>query len=108
MPEPSQTIYWDSCVFISYLKETAGRIEIIAALLEKAQRGEIEIVTSTCTIVEVAFIASEQSGHQSRKRRGVSHVRTQMGEVSVAHIHSEDLRTLRSWRHPAPASLNEL
>lgn len=60
MPDPPRTLYWDSSVFLSYINETAARIETLDELLERAARGEIEIVTSVCSIVEVAFVSSEQ------------------------------------------------
>ncbi len=53
-------IYWDSCVFLSYVNEDAERVSHISALLEDARNGEIEIVTSTVSVVEVAFGAAEQ------------------------------------------------
>lgn len=62
MPDPTRRIYWDSCVFLSYLEEEAGRIEILETLRHQSARGEIEIVTSVATIVEVAFVATERAG----------------------------------------------
>jgi predicted nucleic acid-binding protein len=43
-----------------YLNETEGRAPHIEALLTLAEAGKLEIVTSTVTIAEVAFAASEQ------------------------------------------------
>lgn len=63
MPDPSRRLYWDSSVFLSYINETADRIEVIDELLDQSGRGEIEIVTSVGTIVEVAFATSEQAEH---------------------------------------------
>ncbi|MBA2514595.1 MAG: type II toxin-antitoxin system VapC family toxin [Solirubrobacterales bacterium] len=59
MPSP-QRIYWDSCVFLSYVNEDEGRVGDISSLLEGARKQEIELVTSTVSIVEVAFGAAER------------------------------------------------
>lgn len=60
MPEKPQRIYWDACVFLSYVNEDAGRVNDIQTLLDEAGRNELEIVTSTVSIVEVAFGAAER------------------------------------------------
>ncbi len=52
--------YWDSCVFLSYVDEQAGRLQDINDLLGEARRGEIEIVTSAVSITEVAFGSAER------------------------------------------------
>lgn len=54
--------YWDSCVFLSYLNETPGRVEIIEDLLSQAKAKKIEIYTATVSVVEVAFSEAER-GH---------------------------------------------
>lgn len=53
-------VYWDTNVFLSYLNDQPGRAPQIEALLAEAEAGKLEIVTSTVTIAEVAFAASEQ------------------------------------------------
>lgn len=60
MPDTSSNIYWDSCVFLSYVNEYADRMPTLEALLERSARGEIELYTSEISRVEVAFAASEQ------------------------------------------------
>ncbi len=60
MPRPPR-IYWDACVFLSYVNEYADRVPDIEGLLAEAKRGDIEIITSTASIVEVAFGAAEQA-----------------------------------------------
>jgi predicted nucleic acid-binding protein len=51
--------YWDACVFLSFINGDEDRIEVIRQLLEEAP-GKHEIVTSTVSIVEVAFGKAEQ------------------------------------------------
>lgn len=59
MPDKPR-FYWDACVFLSYVNEDEDRIGDISSLLEHAEKREIEIVTSTVSIVEVAFGAAER------------------------------------------------
>ncbi len=60
MPDISSIIYWDSCVFLSYVNEYPDRIQTLEALLERSASGEIDLYTSEISSVEVAFAASEQ------------------------------------------------
>ena len=62
--EPKRLIYWDACVFLSYINKHAGRFEVIAAVLEDAEPadGEIELITSFLSVVEVAYGLTEQQG----------------------------------------------
>jgi predicted nucleic acid-binding protein len=60
MPETTPCFYWDSCVFLSYIEETPNRLPDIDGLLENAEKGKIEIITSTITIVEVAYAKTER------------------------------------------------
>ncbi len=47
-------------MFLSYVDRQPGRLSDIDALLGQARRGEIEIVTSTVSITEVAFGSVER------------------------------------------------
>jgi len=60
MPSKSLTTYWDACVFLSYINGIPDRMPMIDALLSEAERGEILIVTSMISVVEVAFGYAEQ------------------------------------------------
>lgn len=52
--------YWDSNVILTFLNAyEAARVQTIEALLYRASQGVIEILTSTLTLVEVAFIRDE-------------------------------------------------
>lgn len=53
-------VYWDACVFLSYVNELEGRVENIDALFEEGRQKRIEIVTSSISITEVSFGALEQ------------------------------------------------
>ncbi len=52
----SDRIYWDSCCFTSRIERTPGRIQILEHITDRAERGEIVIVTSAFTLVEVAKV----------------------------------------------------
>ena len=53
-------IYFDACVFLAYVGAEAGRVGVVEELLRHATRGLITIITSTVTIAEVAFGATEK------------------------------------------------
>jgi predicted nucleic acid-binding protein len=55
-------VYWDACVFLSYINGVENRRSQIEALLEGAKNGDFEIITSTVSLAEVAFSASEKEG----------------------------------------------
>lgn len=55
-------IYWDTCVFSHFLEETPEGIGTLDALLDLASKGEeVEIVTSTLSITEQAFLQHERA-----------------------------------------------
>ena len=64
MPSRPDLLYWDSCVFLSYINGDVDRLPIIDALLIEAQAGKVHIVTSVLTIAEVVFAAQEQENNQ--------------------------------------------
>jgi hypothetical protein len=54
-------IYWDSCVFLSYINADPGRIDTLDAILDEIHKsnGEMRIITSILTKIEVAGAAIE-------------------------------------------------
>ena len=61
MPDAPRLIYWDSCVFLDYIAGSAKWLPILDSLLDRASRtGDMVIVTSTISIVEVAFAEAER------------------------------------------------
>jgi predicted nucleic acid-binding protein len=59
---PDIRLYWDANCFLSYVDGSADRLPDLDALLAEASRDEVEILTSTVSIVEVAFGKKEQDG----------------------------------------------
>ena len=60
MPDSRQVTYWDANVFLAYVNDEAERMPTLAAILDMATRGEIQLHTSEVSRVEVAFGAAEQ------------------------------------------------
>lgn len=61
MPE-AQLIYWDACVFLSYINGVADRVDDVEGLLQLAEKGSIRLITSVATVVEVAMSETERTG----------------------------------------------
>lgn len=57
----TERYYWDACVFTSRLERTPGRIAILEHITDRAEKGEVEIVTSAFTLVEVAKVKDVDS-----------------------------------------------
>lgn len=45
--------YWDSCAFLGWLNNEQGKAEKCEGVLDAAESGSIEIVTSALTLTEV-------------------------------------------------------
>lgn len=60
MPDEPRRIYWDSNVPLSYLNGVVERVPIIDELFRQARAGEIELLTSAISRVEIAYIQSEE------------------------------------------------
>lgn len=60
MPDEPRRIYWDANVPLSYLNGVADRVPVIDELFRQARAGEIELLTSTISRVEVAYIQGEE------------------------------------------------
>ena len=67
MPDP-QLIYWDACVFIRYIAGDAECIGTLDAIMDAVGRsaGEMLIVTSAISKVEVAYIQDEKDTRMAR------------------------------------------
>lgn len=63
MPSRVRRLYWDACVLLDYLNDHPERAPVISAILDQTSKGdEQQIATSSISIVEVAFAASEKDG----------------------------------------------
>jgi predicted nucleic acid-binding protein len=64
-------IYWDSCVYISCIEGTPGRVVVLREILRLAENRSIVFVASALVIAEVARLknSTDQIGEQARKIR---------------------------------------
>ncbi|MGH2365600.1 MAG: type II toxin-antitoxin system VapC family toxin [Chloroflexota bacterium] len=64
MADAIEWLYWDADAFVSYIEKVPGRIDILDALLKDSASSDspLQIVTSTISVAEVAYIASERRG----------------------------------------------
>lgn len=56
-------LYWDACVFLSYINGVVTRLPVIDDLLARSGKTEHQIVTSTLSITEVAFADKEKQNN---------------------------------------------
>ena len=62
---PSNALfYWDAAVFLSYINGEDERLPVIDSLLESSRRGDVNIITSSLSLVEVAFSEMEKQGRE--------------------------------------------
>jgi predicted nucleic acid-binding protein len=64
MPEEPRRVYWDSNVVLSYLNGEPDRVPIIEELFKQARAEEIELLTSSVSRVEIAFVQSEKDSSE--------------------------------------------
>lgn len=57
----SDILYFDSCVFLAYLKGEKNREDVIETLFDEAAQGNLKILTSSLSIVEVLNIQGLKS-----------------------------------------------
>jgi predicted nucleic acid-binding protein len=53
---PVEIVYWDSDCFLALFQEENGKVELCAGTLERAEKGEVVIITSTLTLAEVLWL----------------------------------------------------
>lgn len=51
-----ELIYWDSDAFLGWFQAEPGKEPVCRATIERAQRGEVLLVTSTLTLAEVLWM----------------------------------------------------
>jgi PIN domain nuclease of toxin-antitoxin system len=53
---PIEQIYWDSDAFLGWFQEEAAKVELCEGTIDRAQNGEVLIVTSALTLAEVLWL----------------------------------------------------
>jgi predicted nucleic acid-binding protein len=56
----AERYYWDANLFLEYINGVAAHLPVLDDMLARSRNGEIEIVTSTWSISEVAFAEVER------------------------------------------------
>ncbi len=99
MPSEIRRIYWDACVFLSYINAMPDRLPTIDALLAESAdpQNEPEIVTSTFTIVEVAFALTEkeQGSLDAAAEQNIDALWTDRSAVKLIDFHEAIARDAR-------------
>ena len=60
----TQRFCWDSNVLLAVVNGEAGRVLHAQAFLDESEKGQLEIVTSMISVVEVAFATEEKAKGQ--------------------------------------------
>src|SRR3954453_815803 len=66
MADPPRRVYWDACVFLAYIDDFEDRAHLLGTILDEAKQGQLELLTSVVSLVEVCFGADEQEERQLR------------------------------------------
>lgn len=108
MPPERRRVYWDACVFLSYINGVPDRLPTIDALLRESEdpENEREIVTSTLSIVEVAFALAEKEARtlDTETERKIDALWTDRGAVKLVEFHEGIAREARSLIRSAMSS----
>lgn len=75
-----EKIYWDSDCFLAIFQNEAGKVDQCDGVIERAERGDVLIVTSALTIAEVLWMKNapklpEEKSELVRKFFRRSHIR---------------------------------
>lgn len=106
MPEGRQRVYWDACVFLSFIENHPDRVRAIRTWLEKAEKGKVVIVTSTLSIVEVAFAKQEKDQRVliPEEEANIDNLWTPESPVTLAEFHTSIALEARRLMRGAMAS----
>ena len=99
MPDKRKIIYWDACVFLSYVNEYPDRAATLESLLDSAGGdGATKLYTSTLSHVEVSFGATEQQNnaldHQTEQR--INSLWDVLGNVISVEFHQAIAQTAKA------------
>jgi predicted nucleic acid-binding protein len=94
-----ENIYWDSDPFLGWLQEEDGKVDLCTATLERAEKGEILIVTSALTLAEVLYQKRQEVITADKKDRVLLLFKNEFIAVrNVTRRIAEDAREL-VWSH---------
>jgi predicted nucleic acid-binding protein len=55
-----ELIYWDSAVFLAYFQNEPNRVDLCQETLDRAEAGEVGIITSTLSITECLWLRGKE------------------------------------------------
>jgi predicted nucleic acid-binding protein len=64
----AERVYWDSCVWLGVLNDEPDKMDSARWLIERAERGEVEIWTSTITLAEVYKVRQGDADPEADKK----------------------------------------
>ena len=76
-------VYWDSCAWLGLLNKESNKVKELEYVWSQAQKGEVEIWTSTISQIEVVKLASERD---EVKRQGSVNKQSIMTEDNLKKI----------------------
>jgi predicted nucleic acid-binding protein len=105
-------VYWDACVFLSYINGHAERLPQIEGVLQESG-SLIQIVTSVISITEVAFAKAEQDGaallaEEEEKIKKLWEIGSPIETIEYYELLAEDARALMRAGVPLGFSLKPL
>ena len=59
-----RNLYWDSCVFLSWINAIPERIPMLETIFDEARKKDAIIYTSTVSMTEVAYAAAEKDARK--------------------------------------------
>ncbi len=59
-----ERIYWDSDCFLAWFNDETGKAEFCDGVIQRAERGEVLIVTSALTLAEVLWMRGQKRMHR--------------------------------------------
>jgi predicted nucleic acid-binding protein len=87
-----EPIYWDSNAYLGWLQAEAGKVDLCAGTLQRAEGGEVVIHTSALTIAEVLWL------------RGAPAIPQQKAEIVRKFFRRSHMRVRNVTRHIAEAA----
>jgi predicted nucleic acid-binding protein len=97
-----EKIYWDSDCFIAHLQAERGKVEQCDGVIERAERGDVLLVTSALTIAEVLWMREAPRLSKDKAaivqkffRRSyirVVNVNRKIAESAQSHVWDNDIR----------------
>lgn len=85
----AKRIYLDANVMLSYIDGDADRLPEISELFRRGDQGQVELITSALSIVEVAFAGSEGEAHQMdpETEKNIDRLWDPASPIAIAEFH---------------------